>query len=100
MQNAEGGGVSARLNDRYNGFGSIVSDIVCLIEPRYRNARAALNICNASHEVTLHLLDSRTYGTDEAAEYDLWSARLVGCARTAPDYGARACLLPSSPVQA
>jgi hypothetical protein len=103
MQNAEGGGVSARFNDRYRGFGSIVSDIVSSIEPRCPNARAAFNTSNASLKVTFHLpLDSRTskHGTDEAAEYDLRSARLVGCARTAPDNGARTCLLPSSPVQA
>jgi hypothetical protein len=118
MQNAEGGSVSARSNDRYDGVGSIASDIVSLIErvqastklvgsaiaiespfshqeiaaeivvlddvvPRYLNARAALNACNASLEVTLHLpLDSRIsqHGTDEAAEYDHRSARLVGCA--------------------
>ena len=117
MQNAEGGSVSARSNDRYDSFGSIASDIVSLIErvqasttlvesaiaieaplsheeiaaeivvlddvmPRL-NTRAALNACNASLEVTLHLLlDSRIsrHGTDEAAEYDHRSARLVGCA--------------------
>jgi hypothetical protein len=86
MQNAEGGSVSARFNDRYNGFGSIVSGIVSLIESRYPNARDGLNTCNASLEVTLHLLlDSRTseHGTDEAAEYDLRSARLVGCLNSA-----------------
>jgi hypothetical protein len=118
MQNAEGGSVSARSNDRYDGFGSIVLNIVSLVErvqastklfesaiaiesplghqeiaanvgmlddvtPRYLNARAVLNTCNASLEVTLNLLpDSRRSqdGTDEAAEYDLRSARLVGCA--------------------
>ena len=32
MRNAEGGSVSARSNDRYDGFGSIVLDIVSLIE--------------------------------------------------------------------
>jgi hypothetical protein len=60
-------------------------DVVVLddVTPRYLNARAALNTCNASLEVTLHLLlDSKRSknGTDEAAEYDLRSARLVGCA--------------------
>jgi hypothetical protein len=116
MQNAEGGSVSARSNDRYDGVGSIVLDIVSLIEhvqasmkliesaiaieaplshqeiaanvvvlddvtPRYLSARAALNTCSASLEVTLHLLlDSRAsqYGTGEAAAYDLRSARLIG----------------------
>jgi len=116
VQNADGDSVSARSNDRYDGFGSIVLNIVSLIErvqastglvesaiaiespfghheiaanvvvlddvtPRYLNARAALNTCRASFEVTLHLLlDSGTsqYGTDEAAEYDLRLARLVG----------------------
>jgi hypothetical protein len=93
MRNAEGGSVSARSDDRYEGFGSIVLNIVSLIErveastrlveraiaiesplahqeiaanvvvlddvtPRYLNARAALNACNASLEVTLHLLFS------------------------------------------
>ena len=118
MQSAEGGSVSARSNDRYDGFGSIVLDIVSLIgrvqastklvksaiaiesplglpeiaadvvvlddvTPRYLNARVTLNTCNASLEVTFHLLlDSKRSenGTDEAAEYDLRSARLVGCA--------------------
>ena len=116
MQNAEGGSVSAQSDDRYDGLGSIVLDIVSLIErvqastrlvesaiesplghqeiaanvvvlkdvtPRYLNARAALNACNASLEVTLHLLlDSKRSenGTDKAAEYDLRSARLVGYA--------------------
>jgi hypothetical protein len=118
MQNAEGGSVSARSDDRYDGLGSIVLEIASLLErvqaitelvesavaiesslsheeiatdlvvlddvmPRYLNARAALNTCNASLEVTLHLLsDSRTsqHGTDEAAEYELRSTRLVGCA--------------------
>ena len=116
MQNAEGGSVSARSNDRYDGFGSIVLDIVSLIKhvqaslkliesaiaiesplnhqeiaanvvvlddvtPRYLNARAALNTCNAGLEVTFHLLhDSRTsqHGTDEAAEHDLQPTRLIG----------------------
>ena len=32
MQNADGGGVSARSNDRSDGFGSIVLNIVSLIE--------------------------------------------------------------------
>jgi hypothetical protein len=102
MQTAEGGSVLARPNDRYDGFGSIVFDIVSLIErvqasmklvesaiaiesplglpetaadvvvlddvtPRYLNARAALNTCNASLEVTIHrLLDSKRSknGTD------------------------------------
>ena len=106
MQNAEGGSVPARSNDRYDGVGSIASEIVSSIErfqastrpvesaiaiesplgrqesaadvvarddvtPRYLNARAALNTCNARLEVTLHLpLDSGTsqLGTDEAAE--------------------------------
>ena len=116
MQNAEGGSVSAQSDDRYDGLGSIVLDIVSLIErvqattrlvesaiespfghqeiaanvgvlndvtPRYLNARAALNACNASLEVTLHLLlDSKRSknGTDKAAEYDLRSVRLVGYA--------------------
>jgi hypothetical protein len=118
MQNAEGGSVSARSSDRHDGFGSIVLEIVSLLErvqaitelvesaiaiesplghrevaanlivlddvtPRYLNARSALNTCNASLEVTLHLLlDSGTsrHGTDEAAGYDLQSARLAGCA--------------------
>ncbi|HEX9590888.1 MAG TPA: hypothetical protein VGA15_24500 [Bradyrhizobium sp.] len=106
MQNAEGGSVSARSDDRYDGFGSIVLDIVSLIErvqastrlvesaiesplghqeiaANVVNARAALNACNASLEVTLHLLlDSKRSknGTDKAAEYDLRSARLVGYA--------------------
>ena len=118
MQNAEGGSVSARSNDRHDSFGSIVLEIVSLLErvqaiaelvesaiaiesprghreiaanvvvlddvtPRYLNARAALNTCNASLEVTLHLLlDSGTsrHGTGEAAGYDLRSARLAGCA--------------------
>jgi hypothetical protein len=118
MQNADGGSVSARSNDRCDGFGSIVLNIVSLIErvqastglvesaiaiesplghheiaanvvvlddvtPRYLNARAALNTCRASLEVPLHLLlDSGTsqHGTDEAAEYDRRSARLVGYA--------------------
>jgi hypothetical protein len=115
MQNAEGGSVSARSSDRYDGVGSIVSDIVSLIQhvqasskliesaiaieaslshqeiaanvvvlddvtPRYLNARAALNTCNTSLEVTLHLLlDSRTSqrGTDGAAD-GLRSVRLIG----------------------
>ena len=106
MQSAEGGGFSARSDDRNGGEGSIVSELVSLIEhvrasmkliesaiamepafgdpgtsanvvvlddvtPRYQNARAALNTCNSSLEVTLHLpLDSGTsqLGTDEAAE--------------------------------
>lgn len=106
MQNAEGGSVSAQSDDRYDGLGSIVLDIVSLIErvqastrlvesaiesplghqeiaANVVNARAALNACNASLEVTLHLLlDSKRSknGTDKAAEYDLRSARLVGYA--------------------
>jgi hypothetical protein len=91
MQSAEGGGFSARSDDRNDGEGSIVSELVCLIEhvrtsmkliesamamepplsdpglsanvvvlddltPRYQNARAALNMCDTSLEVTLHLL--------------------------------------------
>ena len=118
MRNAEGGSVSARSDDRYEGFGSIVLNIVSLIErveastrlveraiaiesplahqeiaanvvvlddvtTHYLNARATLNACNASLEVTLHLLlDSKRSknGTDKAAEYDLRSVRLVGYA--------------------
>ena len=40
MQNAEGGDVSARSNDRYDGFGSIVLDIVSLIERASRQAQS------------------------------------------------------------
>jgi hypothetical protein len=36
MQNAESGSVSARSNDRYDGFGSIVLDVVSLMEPVQR----------------------------------------------------------------
>jgi hypothetical protein len=110
MQNAEGGSLSARSSDRYDGVGSIVLDIVSLIErvqasmkliesaiaieaplshpeiaanivvlddvtPRYLNARTALNTCNTSLVVTLHLLLD---GTGEAAAYDLRSVRLIG----------------------
>jgi hypothetical protein len=116
MQSAEGGGFSARSDDRNDGEGSIVSELVSLIEhvrasmkliesatamepalndpgtsanvvvlddltPRYHNARAALNTCNASLEVTLHLLrDTKRspHGTNESAVYELRSARLVG----------------------
>jgi hypothetical protein len=116
MQNAEGGSVSARSSDRYDGVGSIVLDIVSLIErvqasmkliesaiaieaplshleiaanivvlddvtPRYLNVRTALNTCNTSLVVTLHLLlDSKAsqHGTGEAAAYDLRSLRLIG----------------------
>jgi hypothetical protein len=51
----------------------IAANVVVLgdVTPRDLNARAALNICGASLEVTLHLLlDSGTsqHGTDEAAE--------------------------------
>ena len=51
------------------------------LTPRYQNARAALNSCNTSLEVTLHLLrDSKTspHGTNESAAYQLRSGRLVG----------------------
>ena len=116
MQSAEGGGFSARSDDRNDGEGSIVSELVSLIEhvrasmkliesviamepalndsgtfanvvvlddvtPRYQNAKAALNTCNSSLEVTLHLLrDTKTspHGTNESAAYELRSARLVG----------------------
>jgi len=115
MQSAEGGGFSARSDDRSDGEGSIVAELVSLIEhvrasmkrietaiamepplsdpglpanvvvlddltPRYQNARAALNTCNTSLEVTLHLLrDTKTspHGTNESAGYELRSARLV-----------------------
>jgi hypothetical protein len=67
------------------GHHEIATNVVVLddIIPRYLNARAALNTCSASLEVTPHLLlDSGTsqHGTDEAAEYDRRSARLVGYA--------------------
>ena len=116
MQSAEGGGFSARSDDRNDGEGSIVSELVSLIEhvrasmkliesaiamepplsdpglsakvvvlddltPRYQNARAALNTCNTSLEVTLHLLrDTRRspHETNESAASELRSARLVG----------------------
>jgi hypothetical protein len=116
MQSAEGGGFSARSDVRNDGEGSIVSELVSLIEhirasmkliesaiamepplgdpglsakvvvlddltPRYQNARAALNTCNTSLEVTLHLLhDTKRspHGTNESAAYELRSARLVG----------------------
>jgi hypothetical protein len=116
MQSAEGGGFSARSDDRNHGEGSIVSELVSLIEhvrarmsliesaiamepalsdsgtstnvvvlddltPRYQNARAALNTCTVSLEVTLHLLrDTKRspHGTNESAAYELRSARLIG----------------------
>jgi hypothetical protein len=115
MQSAEGGGFSARSDDRNNGEGSIVSELVLIehirasmkliesaiamepplsdpgfsanvvvlddLTPRYQNARAALNTCNTSLEVTLHLLrDTKRspHGTNEPAAYELRSARLVG----------------------
>jgi hypothetical protein len=67
------------------GHHEIAANVVVLddVTPRYLNARAALNTCRASLEVPLHLLlDSGTsqHGTDEAAEYDRRSARLVGYA--------------------
>jgi hypothetical protein len=67
------------------GHHEIAANVVVLddITPRYLNARAALNTCRARFEVPLHLrLDSGTsqHGTDEAAEYDRRSARLVGYA--------------------
>ena len=54
------------------------------VTPRYQNARAALKTCNASLEVTLHLLrDSRTspHGTNDSAAYQLRSGRLFGRSR-------------------
>jgi hypothetical protein len=51
------------------------------LTPRYQNARAALNTCSTSLEVTLHLLrDTKRspHGTNESAAYQLRSARLVG----------------------
>ena len=116
MRSAEGGGFSARSDDRNDGEGSIVSELVSLIEhvrasmkltesaiamepafgdpgtsanvvvlddvtPRYQNARAALNACNTSLEVTFHLLrDTKRsqHRTNESAAYELRSARLVG----------------------
>ena len=67
------------------GHHEIAANVVVLddVTPRCLNARAALNTCRASLEVTLHLLlDSGTsqHGTDEAAEYDRRSAHLVGYA--------------------
>ena len=44
------------------------------VTPRYQNARAALNKCSTSLEVTLHLLrDTKPsqHGTNESAAYDL-----------------------------
>ena len=109
MQSAEGGGFSARSDDRNDGEGSIVSELVSLIEhirasmkliesaiamePALGDpgtsanvvvldhVRTALNTCNISLEVTLHLLrDTKRspYGTNESAAYELRSARLVG----------------------
>ena len=116
MQSAEGGGFSTRSDDRNDGEGSIVSELVSLIEhvrasmnliesaiamepalsdsgtsanvvvlddvtPRYQNARAALNTCNSSLEVTLHLLrETKTspHGTNASAAHEVRSARLVG----------------------
>jgi hypothetical protein len=51
------------------------------VTPRYQNARAALNTCTTSLEVTLHLLrDTKAapHGTNESAAYELRSARLAG----------------------
>jgi len=51
------------------------------VTPRYQNARAALNTCNSSLEVTLHLLrDAKRspHETNESAASELRSARLVG----------------------
>jgi hypothetical protein len=116
MQSAEGGGFSARSDNRNHGEDSIVSELASLIEhvrasmsliesaiamepalsdsgtstnvvvlddltPRYQNARAALNTCNTSFEVTLHLpRDTKRspHGTNESAAYELRSARLIG----------------------
>ena len=113
MQSAEGGGFSARSDDRNDGEGS---ELVSLIEhirasmkliesaiamepapgdpgtsanvvvlddvtPRYQNARAALNACNTSLEVTFHLLrDTKRspHGTSGSAAYERRPARLVG----------------------
>ena len=61
----------------------VSANIVVLddVTPRYQNARAALNTCSTSLEVTLHLLrDTKPsqHGTNESAVYNLRSARLVG----------------------
>ncbi len=45
MQNAEGGSVSARSNDRYDGFGSVVLDIVSLI----KHVQASLKLIESGH---------------------------------------------------
>jgi hypothetical protein len=44
MQNAEGGGVSARSDDRNDGNGSIVSELVSLIE----HARASMKLIESA----------------------------------------------------
>jgi hypothetical protein len=116
MQNADGDAVSARSEHRNDSLGSIVSELVSLIEhvrasmklieqaiametppgnqevaanvvllddvtPRYQNARAALNTCNRSLEVTLHLLrnaDTSDRETEPFAKHDFGTVRLVG----------------------
>ena len=61
----------------------LAANVVVLddVTPRYQNARAALNACNTSLEVTFHLLrDTKRsqHRTNESAAYELRSARLVG----------------------
>jgi hypothetical protein len=72
MRSAEGGGFSARSDDRNDGEGSIVSELVSLIE----HVRASMKLIESATAMEPAPGDPAT--SANVAAYELRSARLVG----------------------
>ena len=72
MQSAEGGGFSARSDDRNDGEGSIVSELVSLIE----HVRASMKLIESAIAMEPAPGDPGT--SANVAAYELRFARLVG----------------------
>ena len=72
MRSAEGGGFSARSDDRNDGEGSIVSELVSLIE----HVRASMKLIESA--IAMEPANGDPGTTANVAAYELRSARLVG----------------------